>query len=52
MNEKMEKELMEKASMMGYKNLVEAICNCDKEVQEKIIDEYNNVISSSDLSNL
>jgi hypothetical protein len=48
MNKELEEKLMDRPTLLGYRNLVKAIMNCDEEVKERINDEYNSVISSSD----
>jgi len=48
MNEELEQKLLDNISLMGYKNLVKAIMNCDEEVKQDINDEYKKVISSPD----
>jgi len=48
MNKELERKLMAKPTLLGYKSLVKAIMKCDDEVIEKITKEYNNVISGLD----
>jgi hypothetical protein len=47
MNKKLEKKMYENVSLLGYKALVKAIMNCDEEVQNDILEEWNRVTSNS-----
>jgi len=48
MNKELEHKLLDKPTLLGYRNLVKAIMRCDEEVKDQINDKYNSVISSSD----
>jgi len=47
MNKKERKMIFEKASLIGYQNIIKAIRNCDKETQQEIAEQYEKVISDN-----